>query len=66
MAAGGKQAELDEKMPFVGIGEHTRRISTPEELLAALAVSKINGIWTHPVWAFVMKAIYWVKHKLGL
>ena len=65
-AAGGEEVAKDVDMPFIGPAGHTRRISTPEELLAALAVAKINGIWTHPVWAFVMKSVYWVKHKLGV
>jgi predicted metal-dependent phosphoesterase TrpH len=41
-------------------------ITTPEQLMQALAPSKIIGQWTHPVWAFIQKMLYWIRRKLGL
>jgi predicted metal-dependent phosphoesterase TrpH len=46
--------------------EYTGPVTTPEELVKALAPSKITGEWTHPVWAFVQKAGYWLRRKLGM
>jgi hypothetical protein len=33
--------------------------------MLALAHIEVNGKWTHPAWAFMMKGIYWVKQKMG-
>jgi predicted metal-dependent phosphoesterase TrpH len=41
------------------------RVTAPAELLKALAPSRIKGQWTHPVWAFVNKARYWLQRKFG-
>ena len=40
-------------------------VLTPDDLMLALAHIEVNGKWTHPAWAFMMKGVYWVKQKLG-
>jgi predicted metal-dependent phosphoesterase TrpH len=42
-----------------------RAVLTPVDLLAALADSKIEGTWTHPVPAFINKMVYRVRRRLG-
>jgi diacylglycerol kinase (ATP) len=42
-----------------------RAIHGPADLVAALATSKIEGTWTHPVPAFINKMVYKVRRRLG-
>lgn len=41
-----------------------KQINTPEDLLVSLRTSHVQGIWTHPVIAFLYKAWYWIQKKL--
>ncbi len=41
-----------------------RIIKTPEDLIASLKGSNVQGIWTHPVVAFLYKAWYWIQNRL--
>ncbi|MDQ3024647.1 MAG: hypothetical protein M3R04_09760, partial [bacterium] len=41
-------------------------VDSPADLIAALAYIEVNGKWTHPAWAFALKSVYWIRHKLGL
>ncbi len=43
-----------------------RVIKTPEDLLASLKESTVQGIWTHPVIAFWYKCVYYIRKKLGI
>jgi hypothetical protein len=42
-----------------------RPIAGPADLLAALAESRIEGTWTHPIPAFINKMLYLVRRRLG-
>jgi predicted metal-dependent phosphoesterase TrpH len=69
---GKRQASGSDSHTWASLGccaaesEFQGAIATPTDLMKALSPSRIHGQWTHPVWAFIQKAGYWVRRKLGI